>query len=94
MNDIDKDFNCIDTGSKLAFTQDRNSNQLTAYSEATKIEPSQRLDHIIACRKIKDKALIVGEAKLIFNQANINVGNLGTKVQLSDHFGVETKIQF
>lgn len=89
---------CIDTvdsflGTEFAnglYTQDRDRNFLTAQSQSTRVEPSQRLDHVIVCDSARTRT-VVNSVSLLFEEP-LALDN-GTKTHLSDHFGLVVEIE-
>lgn len=92
--------NCIESCAadpkSCPFTQQRDDNRTTRISESTNIEPDQRIDIIYGCTKVESKSLLRGSYRLLFEEPLVDVIHEGSplKVQLSDHFGYETILQF
>jgi len=71
------------------YTQDREHNSVAAAGFATKTEPSQRLDQLWTCAA-GDEAYKVESVRLIFTERTVD--DLGVKAELSDHYGVESRV--
>ena len=83
---------CVDTfdlaqESNLAtpYTQDRERNHLTALSDSTNVEPSQRIDHMIYCSKSRiSQDKILSFDHIFTERYTLPSG----EYELSDHYGV------